>query len=146
MTPSQGLQSAREYLDRIQKNTDIVARLVAPIAEIDFPTLNFYSGGCWIWCSTREQLIAALSVASGKWEKTPSSNGFEYRQTVDDVSVVVCSSGDALPATCRVVEEDIFVPATEATTRRVTRVVCNEHNPIIVAEETPFTPGDDIPF
>lgn len=139
MTPSKELQSAREYISDIQKKTDRIASLITPIAEVDFPTLNFYCGSCWIWCNTREQLITALSIAPGKWDKTPSSNGFEYRQFIDDLAVVVCSSGDALPATCRVVEEEItepiLVPSGETTTRKVTRIVCDKES-LNVPEQT----------
>jgi len=112
--------------------------LIQPIIDVEFPTLNFYGGSCYIWVSNREQLQQAMSISPGKWDKTAEGESFKYTKLLEEQNtfLVIYANSEALPATCHIIEEDVFVPATEATTRIVKRIVCNEPETSNVPEQT----------
>ena len=62
----------------------------------------------------REDLAILMTLAP-KWTKTVGLNGIDYTATVDGESVQINAAGDALPGTCKLVEEEYEIPAQPAT-------------------------------
>lgn len=86
--------------------------------------INPFGGSVWINLSTREDLIVALKLAP-QWTKASGGSALEYNAIVDEVEYKIRAVDEALPPTCRVVEEEYEEPARAAykSTRKV--VKCN---------------------
>lgn len=78
---------------------------------------------------TREDLAKIRALYTGVWKKEDAlfignDDIFKYVASINGVTVDVRIT--ELPPSCRVVEEIIEVPATEAHTKTIRRLVCSE--------------------
>lgn len=62
---------------------------------------------------TREDLAVLMTLAP-TWSKTPNAAGIIYCATVEGEEVQIHAQDEALPGTCKLVEEEYEVPAVEA--------------------------------
>jgi len=95
--------------------------------------MNAYSGTIWFDVYNREDL-QKLMVITQVWNKSVNFDVIEYKATVNGVEFKISAHDAALPDTCKVIEEEIIVPAVPEHTRKVTRVQCNQPALVEVAE------------
>lgn len=136
------LLEERVQLTRVElKNRDTARRrIVQLLAERDIlltDSVSLYVGfNLWFGVETRADLEALLTLApAGQvWSKEYSESGITYRLTLPSVEgeeeismdIHIYAAGEALPPTCKLVEEIVEVPAQPATTKVVRRVRCSE--------------------
>ena len=87
--------------------------------------INAY--GCmsiWISVTNRDDLIHCLTLTS-QWSKKTSRNIMQYFAQIGEFEIRINALDEALPPTCKVVTETIVIPATEARTEIVEKIVCN---------------------
>ena len=76
----------------------------------------------------REEMLAFIKCFGGDWEKTVAeydNTKINYEQKIDDrTSLKVCYC--APPPSCKIVEEEVEVPAQEARKEMRKRIVCKE--------------------
>lgn len=72
------------------------------------------------------QIIQVVSTFGGKWEKTPTGidERIDYQTKIDGVTIR-CWAGEP-PPSCKIVEEEIEVPAQPARKQIVRKLVCKE--------------------
>lgn len=97
----------------------------------DDVTFNAFGGSMWISLKSRADLEILFRLAE-RWDKKDDADCIRYSATVMDVEFVIRAYDNALPPTCRVVEEQIAIPARMETRKRI---VCNQPTP----EPTPAT-------
>lgn len=70
-----------------------------------------------------QDTIKVIQTFPGKWDKTPSHNGdrIDYQTKVEGVILRVWAGEP--PPTCRIVEEEVFIPARVEKRRKM---VCTE--------------------
>lgn len=89
-----------------------------------------YSSSLFVKVTKREDLETGLRIAppGTHWQKEVGYDGaIIYMLTFDDGFMVrISAEGDALPPTCKVVEEEIEVPAQAAYKRKKKVVVCED--------------------
>lgn len=77
---------------------------------------------------TREEVLQTIAALdAGRWEKSKNISeelALDYKSEVDGVTVRLWAA--APPGTCRVVEEEVEIPATPARTIIQRKLVCHE--------------------
>ena len=82
---------------------------------------------CWIYVSNREDLMTALSISRGGiWQKETREDAIHYTATVDNIPYEIRATNDALPNTCKLVEEEYTVEAQPARQAKRFVVKCNQ--------------------
>jgi hypothetical protein len=68
-------------------------------------------------------------LKTGKWNKVPSSvsGKIDYRNTTFLPGITLRLWGAEPPASCRLVEEDVEIPAQPARTEKRLKLVCKEY-------------------
>lgn len=84
---------------------------------------SFYNGQCDFDNLKHEEVLAVIKTfKTGKWQKIPADNArVNYVSEFDGVAVR-CWQGEP-PPNCRIVVEEIYVPAS---TQKVSRLVCQQ--------------------
>lgn len=130
---SADLDGAKKYakaqLEKLIKGQALVSRIAADLSETC--GLNAYGGTYWFNVKDRRDVEVIMQLAP-KWGKQTHDAGIDYDATIDGVEVKIRTFEGALPPTCKVVEEEVTIPATEA--RTVKRMVVKCAQP---ATETP---------
>lgn len=67
-------------------------------------------GSLWIYPKNRNDMAALMTLAP-RWSKSHESDRITYYADVDGITIWLKAEGDALPGTCRLVEEEYEVPA-----------------------------------
>lgn len=82
-----------------------------------------FSPNCYIAVSVynREDLAVIMTLAP-VWSKSAVCDGIDYEAMVDKQRFVIQAKGEALPGTCKLVEEDYEVPATELVPAKPARI------------------------
>lgn len=88
------------------KNLDKVAHLLPKLSAT--ATINPCGGSCWFTVDNREDVQLLLQLAP-RWEKKPCENGIDYIDRVSDFRIRTIEG--ALPPTCKLVEEEVTIPA-----------------------------------
>lgn len=87
--------------------------------------MNGYGGMIWFDVYNREDL-QKLMVIAPLWNKSTNTDVIEYKATVNGIEFKISAHDAALPDTCKLVEEEVIVPAVAEYTRKITRVQCNQ--------------------
>lgn len=99
--------------------------------------------------SDRETLVELFKLAPPGvlWRKRYEPAAIEYRCTpVEgvDYEIVITANEGALPDTCKIVEEEVEVPAQPATTKKVRKLSCSFAEESVADSETE-APADPVP-
>lgn len=114
----------------LQRETERVTKLIvwlrANAEKIEaigvLPTL--YGGGTIDFDNAnREQVLAIIKAFPGKWEKSQNGTSMDYLNSNESNEFPIRIWKGALPPCCRIVKEEIDVPAHKETRERI---VCNE--------------------
>jgi hypothetical protein len=94
------------------------AKGAAQLAKIagslsDSVQLNSYGGTFWFTVSKREDVQTLMQLAP-RWTKSARDDGIDYSAEVDGVAFRIQTTEGALPPTCRLVEQDVEIPAKPA--------------------------------
>lgn len=84
--------------------------------------------------SDRETLVELFKLAPAGvlWKKRYEPAAIEYRCNPvegDDYAIIIVANEGALPETCKIVEEEVEVPAQPATTKKVRKLSCSHAEP-----------------
>jgi hypothetical protein len=128
MTAQEWKTSKEKTLASIQTRIDFVVanwdRLIA--ADVEPANINPYCESVDIDRPTREQVMSVIQAFPGKWEKSP---GYGEVPTID-YTLSGCPSirlwHAPPPPTCKIVEEDVEIPAQPARVEKRKRLVCGE--------------------
>lgn len=127
-----------EYYAQEQKRYAICGRILAEMGERLADSTGF-SPSYFIQVTTtnREDLQLLMTLAP-RWSKSPSEDGITYEAEVEGERFQIVAKKAALPATCKMVEEEYELPAVEAQpARKATRMVLKcDHAPVTAAQET----------
>lgn len=104
--------------------------------------------GAWVWVSPRRIKVcfssgatedrqahvhALIQAIGGKFEKSVSGDSMQLIGNFDGVEVQI---EGYIPPTCRIVEEEVVVPAVPEHTMKVRKVVCEEEREDVIEEQT----------
>ncbi len=122
--------------DAIKEKEDEIAGAYKILAILQNPKLEPLStsvsynavGGSalWVFVNNREDLQVFLALVQSPWKKRVSDKQIIYSNTTEnEIRIVVYASNNALPPTCRVIKEEVQVPAREAYTETVEKIICD---------------------
>lgn len=132
MTPQSHETIINDCYTDIMKRTASIQRLkmMTPEAIQATESINVYGGMIYISVNTREALhkVRPCFGANRTWSKDVLRDArMQYRVT--DGPVMLTLTCGELPPTCKVVEEEVEIPAEPAKEARIEkrmRVICNE--------------------
>lgn len=108
----------------LEKVRSLATRLSDKVQVTVNPNGLFFTG------ATREDLQLVMSLAPDKpFSKMVSGEEFTYYRTdlfYGEFIFGYYITTSELPSTCKVIYEDVLVPARKAFTRKVAKIVCNE--------------------
>lgn len=114
MIPDYVIQGMEQDVKRYQLAVHI-ARLYQPLLSDNvtfnpavYITINVYS---------RPDLQLLMQLAP-KWTKTPFPEGIYYKAMVEGEEITLIAFSGALPKTCKMVEEEVILPAEPAKPER----------------------------
>jgi hypothetical protein len=112
---------------RVAATVAVAGLIMSKIEEdlSDTVYLNAYGGSIWFDVYNREDL-QKIMVISPLWNKSAEGDAINYTSTVQGVNFRIKAHDAALPDTCKIIEEEIIVPAVPEHTCKVTRVQCNQ--------------------
>lgn len=121
----------QQYKEEI-KRYELAVRLIEEMTDLS-KTVDFAPSGLfWVTVNTREDLARLMKLAP-QWKKKYGTSEIEYVADVDGVEVTIKAQNEALPATCKLVQETVevaaeMVPAQLRPAYTTTRykIVCNE--------------------
>lgn len=90
--------------------------LAATLVEVELAAdTDFYpyGGTFWFTVSNRKDVQTLMQLAP-RWSKLAWEGGIDYTARVDDVEYRIRATDGALPPTCRLVEQEVEIPATPA--------------------------------
>lgn len=97
-------ESARNMRTNIAKIAHVLPELSASA------TINPLGGSIWFTVNNREDVRVLMQLAA-RWTKESSGSGIDYIGEKDGSYYRIQTIEGALPPTCRVVEEDVVIPA-----------------------------------
>lgn len=128
----------RATIENHHRNIAAAEAIFAGIDLSDSVDFNFYGNDLWVIAKDRADVekVLALAPAGKHWRKdalpegTYGEGAIRYRCTLENgVDIQLHVMGDALPPTCRIVEELVTIPA-QPERQEVRRVLkCAEPKP-----------------
>jgi hypothetical protein len=128
------LQSALDGAEYCRNACTKGAAALAKVAGELSPDVDFnpYGATFWFTVSKREDVQVLMKLAPG-WTKNVWDGGIDYNATVDDVQFKIRTQDGALPPTCRLVEQDVEIPAKPAEPAKIVKrmvVECAKHEEV----------------
>lgn len=113
------IQGALDCAEYCRKTCTTGAALISMIAPELSPDVqcNPYGGTFWFTVSKREDVQVLMKLAP-RWAKNVWEGGIDYNANVDGVEFKIRTTDGALPPTCRLVEQDVEIPAKPAEPAR----------------------------
>ena len=107
----------QEKIAQCNKLLDLLRdpRLI-PLSETVY--FNVAGRALWLTVNNREDLTILLSLGTKPWTKKTSGNRILYCNEIDTVWVEISACDAALPPTCRVVKEEVQIPAAYAAAHK----------------------------
>lgn len=128
--------------ERVEEQIARKEREITRLRELleQFPRLGDLQYDISPWGSTMDfdnlkhpEIIKVISVLGGKWKKEPGDNGrVNYEATINGQRFR-CWQGEP-PPSCRIIEEEVIVPAQPERRETRRKLVCVDTQP------TPTTP------
>lgn len=117
-----------------------IAALLVDIELDDTTEVNSWGGATYFYVTNRDDLMKLMTLAP-RWEKTTATSRILYRAIIPYGGPVhIYVSEGALPDTCKLVEEEVVIPATPERVEKRMVVKCNQPPETPAAtEETPVT-------
>ena len=114
----------RAAADHVEKNMEWYKKNVAHLGLLACTfELHIDITGVIVFVVEKRDILTHLMTLSPKWKKDYMSDAIRYQAVVDEKDVFLIAYSEAFPPTCKVVTEEVFVPARTETKYRV---VCNE--------------------
>lgn len=105
------------------KGIMLLQRITEPLS--DTYELNGYGGVFWVTVKNRDDLRVFMSLAP-QWSKENDTTGINYKAIIDGVQFRIRAEDDALPGTCKLVEEEVVIPAQPERIEKRKVVRCNQ--------------------
>ncbi len=145
------IESAQKHALAKLAKAALAQCILAPIDFSESIDFNFYGDDLWVVAKDRGDVekVLALAPAGKFWAKdadTTHGASIRYRcEILPGVTVQLFALGDALPPTCKLVEEEVTIPAQpeRKEMRRVLKCVGAAKQPEQVA--TPEVVADEVP-
>lgn len=119
---------ASEIRAEIQKRIDRLGKLdlIPGLDKVELPVHPSFCGEYFDFdYLTHPQTIHLIGCLGGKWEKTLSSGGtINYETMLNGVRVRVYSGEP--PPSCRVIMEDVVIPAQPERIEKRRKIVCTD--------------------
>lgn len=87
-------------------------------------TLNAFGGNYWFTTKSREDVVLLMTLAQ-RWTKVSDGTAIRYRAVTDGTEYWITAQDGALPPTCKLVEEEVEIPAQPARTAKVLVLRCD---------------------
>lgn len=114
----------RAAADHVEKNIEWYRKNVAHLGlRASTFELHVDITGMIVFVVHKRDILTHLMTLSQKWKKDYSGDTIHYKAVVDGKDVFLIACSDAFPPTCKVVTEEVVVPAR---TEIKSRVVCGE--------------------
>src|SRR5580692_3614431 len=114
-------EEVSRYKENIYDGLKDLDKMISQLAKIELSDevyINPGGGSCWIDVRNREDLQTALTICEGVWTKETAGSEIHYDNQRDGISYRIKATDDALPATCKLVEEEYIEPARPAYTAK----------------------------
>lgn len=132
MTIQDTLDNIDAQIAKLNKQRESVVLLGAKLA--DYPhqvSLSVFGDYVDFNSLTRAETVSLIThLKSGKWDKTPSSSVSDKIDYVNSTFLPDAKLriwGAEPPASCKVVEEDVEIPAQPARIEKRRKLVCRDH-------------------
>lgn len=132
----------RSEIDR----QNLAIRILSELGNQLNETANLAPGSMfWVFVDNRTDVEALMSLAP-RWSKSPDGEGIDYKENVDGHELTIKARTNALPPTCKLVEEEYEVPAEPAKPARTAkRMVLKCAKPAEIIEAKPaVNPADEV--
>ena len=112
-------------IDAMQERFKAIAEGLSETAQ-----LNATGGSMWLTLDNRDDMKVALTLAP-VWSKSKGidEQEIDYDATVDNVPIKIRAVSGALPASCKLVEEEYEIPASEARIGKRMVLKCAQPSP-----------------
>jgi hypothetical protein len=119
------ITTVQQELENALKIKSFLESLPSTILET-LPNGYMYGDGIDFDNLSHNKVIEVVRLLGGRWDKTPSVNDarINYSATINGIKFR-CYSGEP-PPNCKIVEEQVVVPATPERTVTRKRLVCTE--------------------
>lgn len=112
------LECAEYSRNACTKGAAALAKVASELSpDVDF---NPYGSTFWFTVSKREDVQVLMKLAP-RWSKNVWEGGIDYNATVDGVEFKIRTQDGALPPTCRLVEQDVEIPAKPAEPAKIVK-------------------------
>ncbi len=114
------IRCSLEGAEWTRKTCTAGAAALAKVADKLSPDVDFnaYGGSFWFTVKNRDDVQTLMTLAP-IWKKNAYEGGIDYNATIDGVEFKIRTVDGALPPTCRLVEQDVVVPARPAEPERI---------------------------
>jgi hypothetical protein len=114
---------AKGHLENLLKGEAMVAKVAAQLSES--AELNAFGGSFWFTVKNREDVKVLMQIAP-LWNKSTHETGIDYDTSMEGVDFRIRTVDAALPPTCKLVEREVTIPASEARTVKRMFVECDK--------------------
>lgn len=99
------------FCDREIQANQLAKRILTQLGDKLSDDCSISQNGLfWIYPRSRSDVEILLSLAP-RWSKHYRPDSIDYSALVDGIMVTLKTAGDALPSSCKLVEEEVEVPA-----------------------------------
>lgn len=119
------LSTINDRQQDLDSQREMVEALSEPLSQLDLDAMLYGSTQLDFDGLSHAEVVKVIRAFGGKWSKTPSDNAtVDYLATVDGFTIR-CWQGKP-PPNCKIVEEDVLIPAQPERMGKIRKLVCKE--------------------